>query len=131
MERRRDDQLIAGKVLGGPRKIHRNIAVMKGVVEKLDMFAEAEMFVRLHWLLQRPIIVVAVEDTSFGLDVGPFDGRSQQLYFVAELGDFLEHAAVRAQRMLQYRAVKFLRAKPRLTPAEKEDGGSPPRHQLV
>ena len=120
MQRRGKDKLVARQVLGGPREIHRDIPVMQRVVEELDVLAQAEELVRLHRLLQRPIIVVAVEDAGFRLHARAFDGRRQQLHLVAQLGDFLEYAGVGVGVVRHDRAVELLAAETRLPPAEED-----------
>jgi len=75
VQRRGDDQFVAREILGWPGEIHQNVAIVKRIIEKLDVFAQAEEFIGLQRLLQGPIIVMTVKDAGFGLDVGSFDGR--------------------------------------------------------
>ena len=90
-----------------------------------------KMLVRLHRLLQRPVVVVAVEDAGLRLHVGALERRRQQLHLVAELGDLLEDAAVALRVVRQDRAVELLGAEARLAPAEEDDRRRPAGHQLV
>src|SRR5689334_19456738 len=62
MQRWRKNKFVAREVFGGPRKIHRDIAIVQRVVKELNVLAEAEEFVWLHRLLQRPVVVMAVKD---------------------------------------------------------------------
>ncbi len=132
VERWRKNKLIAGEVFDGPGEINQNIAIMQRGIKKLNMLAKIEKFVRLiGLLLQRPFVVMAVKNASFGLDMSILEGGSQQLHFVAELGDLLENPAVAARIVLEDGAMKFLGAEAGLTPAEKEDGSGATRNQLV
>ena len=54
------------KGLPRPGEIHRDIPVMQRGVKELDVLAQAEMLVGLHRLLQRPIVIVAVENAGAG-----------------------------------------------------------------
>ncbi len=65
VQRRRENKLVLRQVLGRPREIHRDVAVMQRVVDELDVLAQVEKFVRLHRLLQRPVVVVGVKDAGF------------------------------------------------------------------
>src|SRR6266704_1590969 len=89
------------------------------------------MFVGLVGLLQRPFIVVAVEDASLRLHARSFDRRRQQLYLVPELGHFLEDPAFLARMMRQYRSMKLFGSEPRLAPAEKNHRRCAAGNQLV
>src|ERR1051325_7876726 len=131
MKRWGDDEFVTRKIFGRPRKIDRDISIVKGGIEQEDMVAQVEIFVRLHGLLQHVFIVVAIEDAGFSLDVAVFDGRREQFHFVAQLGDFLVDAAILAGGMRKHSAVEFFCAKARLTPAEKENGSRAARNQLI
>ena len=65
------------------------------------------------------------------MHVGALERRRQQLHFVAQLRDFLKDPAVGTQGVRHDRSMKFLGAKPRLTPAEKDNGGGTARNQLI
>src|ERR1019366_2060106 len=91
--------------------------------------SRSEELVGLHRLLQRPVIVVAIEDAGLRLHVRPFERRREQLHLVTELGDFLEYPGGGPRIVRQDRAVEFLRAEPRLAPAEEDNRRCPPRHQ--
>ena len=84
-------------ILTNPRpvcaKSTLGVSVVKRVVNKLDVFAQAEKFARLVGLLQRPVVFVAVKDCDFGNDVFAQDRGREQFQFLAELADFAEDAA--------------------------------------
>src|ERR1700722_16440496 len=105
MKGRRDDEFIFRKVLGGPRKIYRDIAMMQSIIKKLDVFAQAEVFIGLHGLLQRPIIIMAVEDADVRDNFRALDGGSEEFEFIAKLADFLVGAAVLAAIVREDRAI--------------------------
>ena len=86
VQRRREHQLVFGQILRRPREIHRDVAMMQSVVKKLHVFAQVEMLVRLHRLLHRPVIVMAVKDADIRHHFRALERRGQQLDFVAQSG---------------------------------------------
>src|SRR5882672_6030261 len=126
-----ENEPVTGEVLGRAGKVHLDIAIVERVIEKLDMVTEIEKLVGLHGLLQSPIIVMAVKDAGFGLDVSAFKGRSQQFQFVAKLGNFLKNATISAGIVREHGAVELLRTEAGLTPAEEKNGGRAAGNQLI
>ena len=104
---------------------------MQRVVDELDVLAQVEKFVRLHRLLQRPVVVVGVKDAGFGHDPGVFEGGSEQFQFIADLADFLEDARVAFEVVRQQRAEEFFIADARLPPAIIKDAAGAARNELV
>ncbi len=131
MERWGDDELVLGEILGGPREIHLQVASVQCAVKKPDVLVQVEKLVWLVGLLQRPVIVMAVEDANVGDDLGALDDRREQFYLLADLADFLEHAGVAFDVLGQNRTVEFLTADPGLPPAEIKDAGRAPGKKLV
>ena len=117
VQRRRENDLVLRQVLGRPRKIHGNVAIMQRVVDELNVLAQVEKFVGLHRLLQRPIVVVGVKDAGLRDDLGVLERGREQFQFLADLADFLEDAVVAFEVVRQDRAVKFFVADARLAPA--------------
>ena len=101
------------------------------VVNELNVLAEVEKFVRLHWLLQRPVVFVRVKNAGIGHDPGVFDGGGEQFQFFADLADFLEDALIAFKMVRQHRAGKFFVADARLPPAIIKHAAGAARNQLV
>src|SRR5215475_6409932 len=131
MKRRRDNEFITGKVFGRSGKVHRNIPIVKRRIEKQNVLAKVEIFVRLHRLLQHVVIVVTVKNAGLGLNVTVFDRGSEQLHFVTELGDLFIDTTIGPSRMRKDSTVEFFGAEPRLTPAEEKHGSSLTLYQLI
>ena len=89
---------------------------MQRVVEELNMIAQIEEFVRLHWLLQSPVVFMTVKNANISRDFCVFKRGSEQFEFFTDLADFLENARVAFKVMRQNSAMKFLIADARLTP---------------
>ena len=119
MQRGRENNFVFRQVLGRARKIHEDIAVVERVVDQLDVLAQAEVFVRLVRLLQRPVVVVRIKDADFGDDLGVLERGREEFQFLADVGDFIEHAAAAFEVVRQDGPVKFFTANARLPPAEK------------
>ena len=131
MQRRREDNFVSRQILARAREIHQDVAVVQRVVDELDVFAQVEKFVGRIRLLQRPVVVVRVKDAGFGGHPGALERRRQNFQFLADLGDFVEHAAAALEIVRQDGAMEFFRAEPRLAPAEKQNGRRAARNQLV
>ena len=100
---------------------------MQRAVKELNMLAQIEKLIGLVWLLlQGPFVVVAVENTSFGLHMCVFERGREQLHLITKLRDLLEHPAIAPRVVLEDRAMKFLDAEPWLPPAEKQHRGRAP-----
>jgi len=76
-QRGRQHQLVGGKIVRRPRKIHRDVPVVQRAVKELYVVAQIEMRVGLSRQGERPVVVVAVKDASFGHDFGPLQHRRQ------------------------------------------------------
>src|SRR5271157_2296719 len=101
---------------------------MERRVNELDVFAQAEKFIRLVGLLQGPLIFMAVKNADFGHDPGILECGRQQSELLANLADFLVDPAGTFEMMGQDGAVKFFRAEARLAPTKKQYGRGPARH---
>ena len=104
---------------------------MKRVVNELNVLAEVEKFVRLHRLLQRPVVVVRVKNAGLGHDPGVFDGGGEQFQFLADLADFLEDAGIAFEVVRQHGAEKFFVADARLAPVIIKHAAGAARNQLI
>ena len=131
VERRRNDNFILRQILRRAGKIHRNVAVVQRIINELDVLAEAEKFVGLVGLLQRPLIFMAVENADLGHDLGALERGRKEFEFLANLADFLIDPVGTFEMMGQDGAVKFLGAESRLAPAEKQNGRGPAGNQLI
>ena len=131
MERRCDDDFVFRQILRRTGEIHRDVAVVQRSINELDVLTQVEEFVRLVGLLQRPVIFMAVENADLSHDLGALERRREQFEFFADLADFLVDPAGTFQMVGQDRAVKFLGAKPRLAPAEEQDGRGTAGNQLI
>ena len=131
MQRWRDDDFVLRQILGGPSEIHRDVAVVKRVVDELDVFAQAEKFVGLVGLLQRPVVVVAVKDADFRDDFRVLQRGREHFEFFTDLADFLIDPAGAFKVMRQNGAVELFGAESRLAPSEKNNRRGTARNQLV
>ena len=55
---------------------------MQRVVKKLDVFAQAEILVRLVWLLEQPIILVAVKNRNFRHDFRSLQRGREKFHYL-------------------------------------------------
>jgi hypothetical protein len=101
------------------------------IVEKLDVFAQVEVFVRLLDEFEVPIVVVAEEDAGIGHHLGILQRRPETFDLLADFLDLLIGAILPAAVVSQDAAVEFLRANPRLAPEKIKHAGGTARDELV
>ncbi len=104
---------------------------MQRIIDHLNVLTQGEMLVGLVGLLQRPIVVMRVENARVRLNRSANQGSGEQFEFVADLRDFLEHPVIGATAVREDSTVKLLGPKPRLPPAEEQNGIRPARNQLI
>src|SRR5689334_20182251 len=95
------------------------------------MLAEVEKFAGLVRLLERPVVVMRIEDTGIGYHPGVLEGRGEQFEFFADLADFLEDTIVAFEMVRQHRAVKLFTADAGLPPTIIKHAARAARDQLV
>ena len=88
MQRRGDHQFVTGEVVNGACEFHRNVPVVKGAVEQLDVLAQQKMFRRLPGQVESPFVVMRIQNGALGLDPAVFNHGSQQFHLLADLADF-------------------------------------------
>ena len=104
---------------------------MERVVDELNVLAQVEKFVGLHRLLQRPIVVVGVQDAGLRDDLGVLERGREQLQFLANLADFLVGAGIAFEVVRQDRAVKFFVADARLAPVIVKHAAGAAGNELI
>jgi hypothetical protein len=73
MQGRRHHQFILREVFHRSGEIDLDVSIVERAVEELDMFPQVEMGIGLVRLLQRPFVVVRVEDAHFRFHVRPLE----------------------------------------------------------
>ncbi len=111
MQRRREDDFVFRQILVRAREIHQDIPVVQRGVDELNVLAQAEKFVRRIGLLQRPFVVVRVNDARFGGDLGVLERGREDFQFLADLRHFVEHAAAAFEVVRQQRRREISRSR--------------------
>src|SRR5688572_30972443 len=104
---------------------------MKGRVEQLNVLAVIEILLRLTRNFHGPCVIMAEQNAHLSHHLGILDCRCEQLHFIADMCDFLEHSILPSPVMRQHPAVKFLRANSRLPEEKVEHAIRAPRNQLI
>ena len=123
--------VVSGEILRRAGEINRDVPVMEGVVEEMNVFPQTEMLVGLHRLLESPFVVMTVKNARLRHDPAALQNRRQPLHLFPNLGDFLIDPAVRLAVMAQHSAVKLLRSDAGLSPEEVQNAAGAPRNHLV